>query len=499
MLKFLKKTFPLTTIDFKLFFLFASIIIGFIFIGESALNNPGYGPDATIYASWVRNCPDFIHQTVNPYHFQKTFPSIGVNLFMRVLKLDLTEENIKFTFKLFSHGALVLSILFFLLIFNEIKYNKFQKIVGLSTLIFTKLILLLPTWNAVSVDSTAILLSTIIIWAYLKNNLLFLTTAGFIAAFTWPSLLIFSSFLFVFPPPSKLKKPSKLFPDSIYKGITFICKSTPIIASTSIVLLTAYLYYTGEYINWAKPANMLDYTPVLDNFSIILSFFIMGAFIFFIFKHALNPVLVVNYLKTVNYKQMLFRGILFLVLFIFVKLIISKFAAPIPPVVSFERIISTTLIFGISYPGTFITNHIIYYGPIVIFILYYYKDVVTLLIEKSGLGLIASILIGAIFGLNSETRYFFNVIHILLIFTIPILSFKLKTLTIKSIIPMHIAYSLIWIPLLYNLTQDDVFLTKTHTVNGPWMSHSQLLFYNLIILTTTFILIFINKKAKTKL
>ena len=497
MLSLFKKTFPLTLKDFQLFAVFSAILIGFTFVGESALDQPGYGPDATIYASWVRNTPGFIHQTVNPYHFQKTMPAVGVNLIMRILNFSLSEGNIKLTFTLFSHGVRIIAIFFFLLIFRELKYTKTQKKVGLSVIVFSKLMLLIPTWNPVSVDSTAILLSTIILWSYLRNNLIFLTIASFFAAFTWPSLLIFSSFLYIFPVPNSVKSLRTKLPQFAYSIITILCKWIPMVMSLSIISLTLYLFHSKEYLEWAKPATMLEYTEVVPYPWFVISILVIWSFIFYIFKHALNSDLVLNYIKSLNIKQILIRIIIYIPLIIGVKLLISHFSAPIPPVVSFRRIISTTLIFGVTFPGTFITNHIIYYGPIVILLLYYYKDILANLLKKAGLGLVGSILIGAIFGLNSETRYFFNIIHILIIFAIPVLSEKLNKKTFKSLIPLHIIFSMIWIPFLAAAFDSVVFKTKTHTMNGPWMSYDQIMIYNGIITLVILVFIYFQRKGNT--
>ena len=497
MLSFFKKTFPLTFKDFQLFIVFSAILIGFTFVSESVLDKPGYGPDATIYASWVKNTPAFIHQTVNPYHFQKTLPSISVNLVMRIFNLDLSEENIKLTFSLFTHSARILAIFFFLLIFSELNYSKIQKFVGLSVIVFTKLILLSPTYAAISIDSPAVLLSAIILWAYLRNNLIVLTITSFFAAFTWPSLLIFSSFLFIFPVPNSIKSTGTQLPQFAYHIIMKLCKWIPMLMSLFIISLTLYLFHSGEYLEWAKPAIMIEYTEIVAYPWFALSLLIIWGFIFYIFKHALNSDLVLDYIKTLNIKQILLRIIIYIPLFVVVKLITTHFSAPIPPVVSFKRIISTTLIFGATFPGTFITNHIIFYGPIVILLLYYYKDILANIINKSGLGLVGSILTGAIFGLNSETRYFFNIIHILIIFAIPVLAEKLNKNTFKSLIPLHIIFSMIWIPFFAMISDSTIFKTRTHLINGPWMSYDQIMIYNGIIAIVILIFIYLQKKGKT--
>ncbi len=469
--------------SFLIFVAFAAIISIHGFFAESALTHPGYGPDATIYASWVRNTPAFLNQTVNPYHFQKTFPAVAVNGLMRGLKLDLNEANIKFAFTLFSNLTLIGALYIILLIFKDLKFTFRQQLLGVSFLVFTKLYLLIPHWNPVSVDPTAMFLSVFIVWAYLRNYLLILTGVIFLASFTWPSLLILSAFLYVFPTKKYLKPSSLKLPKNIESLIKKVLQLTPIIASTLIVGLTTYLFYSKEYLEWAKPAEMNVYTPVLEGGIFFISLFIMGGFIFLIYKHTLNNDLVLDYLRNLNVKQTVIRLGIYAVLFVSVKFLIGIFSSAEPPVVSFKRIISTTLIFGATYPGTFITNHIMYYGPVLILCLFFYKHIIKHLIEHAGIGLLGGILIGVIFGLNSETRYFFNTVQLLVIFCIPILTTKLHKNSVIILVVIQFIFSFSWLPIISNSTTEWL-TTKYHTINGPWMTYTQLSIYNLIILSS---------------
>jgi hypothetical protein len=451
-----------------IFSLLGILVMAFVPLDENA-----YKWDSAIYLSWVRDFPNIFNNQINPYHIQKTFPSSVVNLIMRLFKIYPTDENIQFVFKLFNYILKIGTIYFWLLILNIFKLSS-------KTRVFSTIFLIVNinaiTWatQPATIDTTAIFLFTIILWAYFASQSWVILLCLIPAAFTWPSLIYFSFFLYILPLNetitfSKLKVIEKMS-NNFYKYSKYI----PYFLFTAVILFIIFQLRNNTFIKWCYPADWSIYTPFHSQ-TFYLSILIVGLYFYLTFHYItsnmtkqwyaelLNSVISISFLK---------KLVLFFMFFIIIKFLIINFSSNELPVVSMKRIISSSFMTALIYPSSNILASLMWYGPIILLIVYNYKNSIESLFNIGGKGIVFVICLGLLFSINAESRYSVNLVQILLLF-VTITYFQklsLRQLIILSCIQMIFLVVLIMFK--------DITYKSSHQLNGPWISH-----YNYYLLT----------------
>ena len=474
--KFLKEdTFSDLIITSILFF------IGFILcIINTSYSEIAYKWDSEIYISWVRDFPNILNNHINPYHLQKVFPSSCINLIMRVLKLELTDQNILTTFKYFDLVMKTLTIFFWLRMNSLFSFSLFTKI-SLLVLLFFNINLFSWITNPANVDNTALFLFTLFIWAYFSRKQWLIFCLILPSVFTWPSMLLMIALAILFPRyKNDLSHDHKLkFLES--KEFHFLIKILPYLIGFFCLIFTSYLYYTDAYLEWCKPAKFSDYTPIpssLSFVSILCSSFLLFISFYFILKH-FNDKLFERLINLILSKRFIINLFLVVVIYIAVGFIINYLASTSPPVVSSQRIIASTFVIPLIFPFSFILAHLLWFGPVMVLIISNFSKIIKLISEESNFFILSFLGIFLFFSVNSESRYSINVFFILLLFLGKIVNdskdrrFWWIALSIQIIFTSSV------------LIFKDRLFSSEHLMNGPWISHS-----NYLILLLIFIFLF---------
>ena len=450
--------------------LFVYSVLGFAFISLGfPWDKMATKWDSAVYISWVRDFPDILNNHINPYHLQKVLPSGMVNLLMRIFNVPISDENILLVFKFYNYSLSVIGFYFWLQICNIFKLKQITKVFTLVILVCNSHFTLWITSLPAVVDPTAYFLFTVILWAYFSRNTWFIYLLLLPAAFTWPSLIFFSFFLIIFP--YKEKYGDNKISVAISKKMKPIFRNVSLLASLFVLFFTIFQLIDNRYIEWCKPANFNNYTPFFESL-LYLSVFLNGLFIYLAFKPIFGK-LSFEWLKGFFNRffslKFLISVILFLGCFIFIKFLVKYFASDALPVVSGKRIISSTFILPLIYPGSNILAHTIWYGPVVVFILFNYKKVLNKILLNGNQGLVLTIVMSLIFAINPESRYSFNLILVFLLYLSIILDDILNIKQFWILNALSFCH-LILIKSLYGVAYEGL-----NNLNGPWISHDNYL------------------------
>lgn len=450
--------------------LFVYSVLGFAFISLGfPWDKMATKWDCAIYISWVRDFPDILNNQINPYHLQKVLPSGMVNLLMRIFNVPISDENILLVFKFYNYSLSVIGFYFWLQICNIFKLKQITKVFTLVILVCNSHFTLWITSLPAVVDPTAYFLFTVILWAYFSRNTWFIYLLLLPAAFTWPSLIFFSFFLIIFPFKEKYKE--KKMSVVISKKVKPILRNASILGSLFVLFFTIYQLVDDRYIEWCAPANFNDYTPFFKPL-LYLSVFLNGLFIYAAFKPLFGNVSfewLKGFFNQLFCLRFLFSAVLFFSCFIFIKFLIEYFSSDELPIVSGKRIVSSTFILPLVFPLSNILAHLIWYGPMIVFILFNYKTIFNKILLNDNHGLVLTITMSLVFAINPESRYSFNLILIFLLYLSLILDDILDIKKYLILCALSIGH-LILIKYLYGVTYEGI-----ENLNGPWISHENYL------------------------
>jgi len=233
-------------------------------------------------------------------------------------------------------------------------------------------------------DTTALVLGTMLLFFALRNSWLGMLVTLIVCNFTWPAFVYPGLILFVFP----LKKEQTKEPTF---GFNYIIAS-----AISIILLAFIIYY--RFIN--KTVFPFDPIFTIDNL-VFVSIPLIGLYLFFAIKILFNRNCIndiKNIFKVINIKH------LFLAVIIFVPLHFL--------IINYSKGESTNTITGyfhnitlasIAAPLTSLVSHIIYFGPIIILCILYWKKCCSI-INSYGIGFVLFIFLSIIQGIDNESR-----------------------------------------------------------------------------------------------
>jgi hypothetical protein len=449
----------------NLLILLCAILIGIAAIWiNSAWDPNSYKWDSAIYVSWVKDFPAILNNHINAYHIQKIFPSIAVNIFMRTFKVPVSTENILFSFQIYNFLITIFTIYFWLLISNTFKLNFWAK-ASLSFLFVASI----NSTNWISlpaiIDPTALFIFSIILWAYFTNKSWCIYATIIPATFTWPSLIYFSFFLIAFPYNEKGK--INAFALKVAHSILPVFKWVAIFASLIVLLFTIYQLNNQRYIDWCSPADFSIYTPFYSGL-LYLSILCNGLFVYFSFKPIFKNITIDwlgDFFCRLFSIKLLIRVSIFAAFFFGMQNLIDFIASDEQVVVSGKRIISSTFILPLIFPFSNILAHLIWYGPLIVLIVFNYTDIIRNIFDNKNHGLILTVAMSLIFAINPESRYSFNLVLVFLFYLASIRITKLNTKQILFICILQLLHLILY-KLLYDVTYDS-----SHRLNGPWVSH----------------------------
>jgi hypothetical protein len=454
--------------------------VSYFIFGEIISKGGGFGWDGRSYKVFTQKLYGAIFVTgLDQYYIQRLFVPAFLYIGFKITGISATDINVLWTYRILNLILLLVSVYFYNLIAKELKFKNKVIWLGFCSLIINFAVLKQSFYNPVYLDIPIFTIGIIQFYFYLKNNLTGMIMTAIIGAFTWPTFLYSSLILILLP----IKSSSIIYTQKSIKNIILL------IVAISFSVSGCYLYIFHLdllSINGISPIN-----------STLILLSIICLFLFLLL--ALNPLLKYNKLYdlksclgSLRLKNIIIAIIMFSVIYITIHLQKPN------ELYNTDLFIMRILLLSITMPLIFLISHIIYFGPVLILMMYYWKNIAGI-VHSFGLGLTLFVLFYVLLSINSESRNLINAFPVFIILSmLAINNINIKSQHLISFFCLSLLYSKFWFKLNISEFHDDVpggfqqFPDQTYFMSlGPWMSYDMYLLQGTLVLLTGVLIFYI--------
>jgi hypothetical protein len=366
--------------------------------------------DASFYTRLARDFYGTLSQA-GPYTIQRILPSAIIYHLFRALSVQPTDENIILGFVLLNALLITLTGYLFALVADELGISRRGKWLGFVGLFFNFAVLKHRLYDPVLTDTSAYATGMLLLYFYLKRKRAGLLISTALGAFVWPTILLQGTLLLAFPRPEASDvlpvatgvRPVSARPFYLKAGAVAIS----LLVSLAGLLLILYVLRVGV------PIVLPVFRPSLP-----LSIAVVVLYLFYGMKTLLlaGELLNVDHLLSYLAKKRVVLGMASAVLlFVLVKLAQAALTQQAGPNYPVSLYVLTTFWVCVIYPAVFLISHVVYFGPIVLLLLFLRKEVCRL-IQEHGLGLWLCAALSLLLSLNSESRQMINFLPVFVVF-----------------------------------------------------------------------------------
>jgi len=414
------------------------------------------------------------------YAFKRMFPSVLVYYGIKFSGAEHSNQNVMTGFLLLNLITTLFAIYIWHLILIYFKWEMKSSIISYFCLLLINPIAVFQFVYPIMTDTMAYFLTVLLLYGYLTKKLCIILLSLIFSYFTSPLMPFLTLVPLAFPlknTPIETSKLSKIFAYSIatlfglfvsliivgyhfkrynytyeYGGIV-----QPVLALTPLTLFILFLYYLITLSGLLNNKNLYDFRNIWNQINlknIVIALVIMALlsklFIFLAFKN--DPVVVRTQLRL-------------LMMFIY-----------------------HYYMHAIMKPFGGLVDHFLYYGPVLCFLIFYWKSFIQK-IQNYGIGLVIFFVLGLFLWGKTEARHGMTWYPFIIFLLIPLL--KIENWTTKQMwlfgIFAFIFSRIWWYPLgcnsAYNNSinkpyglfpnlecfDNDITVALTHL--GPWVSH----------------------------
>ncbi|MBA2652882.1 MAG: hypothetical protein H0U73_11520 [Tatlockia sp.] len=467
--------------------LFFTWVFFSIFLAEHIPASNGLGWDGVMYTKFAQNIyNNILNHDLSPYSVQRIIPSSLIYVMSKVFHFSVTEKNAPFLFSILNACMLTAAVFIWFKLARKLNWNLYVQIISFSGLFLNYVNLKMSFYYPTLTDTTAFTLGLFMLYCYVDKKQAWLLATSIVGAFTFPTILYVGFIFFISP---------------INIGNSKVLKNTTPFP-VAITLLQVILV-TGVCISLHMRYNYVGAIALGSNYSLpvlTLSSFALFLYIFL----ALRP-MTVYYLSALSGfikkpGRILCCILVYILVSIIMNLISGDSQSELTPFIYLIHIANQAL----AYPFNFLISHVIYYGPIVLFLLYAWKEVVEYISQK-GVGLFIVTGICLILSIGSESRQLINFFPIAVFLTAEILNRKVLSWSFTLFfVSLSVLISKCWLPLnhgewpsLYTnppQTTLEFPLQWYFMSQGPWMSQFMYLIHLIVILGAGLLLYVFFKK-----
>lgn len=375
-------------------------VIGFLFEDKIKFHD-GFGMDGTNYGMWAKDFySSLLVKGLDGFAIQRILPSALVHYSLRLAHIPLTNQNIITGFGILNVIAITLSAYIWCLIANSLKTSPQGKLFGFMALFLNFAVLKWPSYYPVLTDLLGFLIGLSMIYLYLRGNRIGLFILMGLGAFVWPMLIYQGALLLMFPRNELRDK---------------TCISAPYglniaLGAAVAVAVLAYLVWQALY----TPLSVGIPIPAMTSF-VHLSIAISVLYLGFAFIMLLDDDKLFNLKHLFGYiTRWTFLGT---ILFFFSIKWLQGWLSSAPPPRSLSGVLYEIASTNLAKPGLFYVAHVMFFGPIVILAIFYWKSACKIM-HQLGLGLTLCAAFGLLLSLNSESRHLFSFFPLLVTFII---------------------------------------------------------------------------------
>ena len=442
--------------------------------GEIIPINNGQGWDGKAYAAWAKDFKgQILGAGVSEYYAQRIVPSAIVHAGLRATAQPLDDAHVVGGFQVYNLILLLIATVTWLLIARKLQFSPAGTWLGFFCLFVNYPILKNNFYDPVLTDTSAFTLGLLLFYFFLVEE-----WSGFLAimvggAFTWPTLVYEGLLLYLFPArPHVVPTPAVSAFVSKYHIPTVVA----LLATLLIVFAMENILFPQGYLAAPVSSNALNQ---IHPDSALIQLSLLGAtyYLFFSLRGALNDSRLFDpgyLLRAVVWKRLAPLGLLLVT----IKGILSTLGNGSSAGNTTDLLVHYTLLTALVEPLIFLVAHIVYYGPAVLLLLFFWPQICRLLLSYP-LGVRLLVILGLVLGLNSESRFLINILPIFIVLLVQVVESLHWTFN-KYVIWGGLALfaSKVWYPintapLVYDGTYDVLrrFPLQGYFMNyGPWMS-----------------------------
>jgi len=358
--------------------------------------------DPEVYANLAR---DFYGNlgNVGLYRIQRILPSAVVYHVFRLFHISPTDSHIVLAFIILNALAVTLTGYLFTLIADRLALSTRGKWLGFIGLFLNFAILKHQVYSPILTDTVAYAVGMSLLYFYLSRNRIGLYVSTMMGAFVWPTILLQGALLLIFFRREATGDGASDEPSTLRKRAVVIS----LLIAFFALLLILYLDHIGFAVGIPlfRPAFYLSLAVVV-------------LYLFWGMKTLLSTgeLLSVNRMFSwlVNLRTIL-SLVPVLLLIVLIKLSQHALTSPQGFDFTFTNYLFVTFWLSILYPGISFVSHVIFFGPIVILLLFLWPDVCRL-INRYGPGLSLCAMCCLILSLDSESRHMINFMPMFVVF-----------------------------------------------------------------------------------
>jgi hypothetical protein len=452
------------------------LIISLLF-GEQTSSHQGLGHDGREYARIVSHFPEMVLQhELSQYRLQRILPLGIIYSVAKLVHFPLNSPSqIVLAFSCYNTLLLLLAVFIWYQIANKLQWSPTARIISFFGIFLNAAIGKIALFNPVLTDPSAFFLGLLLAYYFFNQKPLALLITTIMGAFVFPTFLLMGLLLFLFPYYQNIKLKQQLS--------NFANNKMAIVGSLiiSLAALSFYLIY--------GPNKKLSFANNI--FSLSLSFSFLILYIYFVIQPFSSWKIFGLYLRQLKILRLLVAALIFLS----VKFFIFSLSDGTTGDLSVYTFLKFILINSLAYPGIFLVSHITYYGPILLLIIFFWKD----FCHNSytcGLGFLSIILLSLLLGIDPESRQLVNFFPFVVCAITSVLSAKKTNFNFVIIFFLTtLLFSKIWFSYNASLDWDVAYHWYAMTI-GPWMSYQMYLINTFLIVFVGFSLFLANKNSK---
>lgn len=221
--------------------------------GTRIAGNEGPGYDGRLYASLAQDLPESLARgSLDAYSVQRIVPSAILWVALRSLGCSASDDGVQLAFALYNLLLLLVSGGLWWVVADDLDLSAAGRWLGFSLLFLNLANLRLPFHYSPLTDTTAFVLGALLVLFHLRRNNVGLLATLVLGAFTWRSLFLLGSLLFLFPRrplsgkplfPSRLGVNTRLFLGLYAAGMVAqsLAPPGPLLGALSLAVPVAYV------------------------------------------------------------------------------------------------------------------------------------------------------------------------------------------------------------------------------------------------------------------
>ena len=415
-----------------------------IIFGEKIPAGGGFGFDGVVYGNAAKAFPStIVNKQIHTLRVQRIFPSGVIYCCLRLLCINRTNDNIIRAFGIYNLMLILLSIYLWFKIAKKIQLSDRLLLMGLISFLFSYGIMKFNFYYPVATDTTAFFLGFLTVWGFINRNNMLIFLCALVGSFTWPTIIYTVPFL-------------QIFRNDALSSAGHNFKIRHLLITGLIVTLISVALYAHYFSSLGEIYGVEVYEWLLP-----LGIVCFAAYVFFAYNYLTNFDImdfICSIHKRLNYRWLLiYAGVI-----IFLTLLLKLYPQPRPfEAVTFNSYIGWISLSIIAKPLYALIAHVVYYGPIVLLALFFWKKI-SLNVQTFGAGLICFFAFYLLQSIDSESRHVMFFFPFIITFTLLSLKeYAVSNLFLTIYFFLALGFSKCWF-----MINNDEFVQKLNTLKG---------------------------------